>query len=270
MQQRINKLRADLEKCPCGNLPEAGLRREQVIGYKLDRLEEQLDIFWRQRAHATWLVKGDRNTEFFHNFASARKKKNRTEKLIGEDGVEVKGMAGLKELITNHFLNLFTPMAGPNFNQALQAVQPKVTPQMNDLLRKKYTLEEVKRALDDMGDLKAPGADGMPAIFYKRIWSTEREAVTREVLHVLRGGSIADGWNESIVVLIPKVRNPNRIKDLCPISLCNVVYKLVSKVLANRLKVILDELISSNQSAFVPGRLISDNTILAYEMTCIL
>ncbi|XP_045083332.1 uncharacterized protein [Aegilops tauschii subsp. strangulata] len=157
--------------------------------------------------------------------------------------------------------------SGPNFNQALQAVQPKLTPQMNDLLIKEYTVEEVKRALDDMGDLKAPGADGMPAIFYKRFWSTVGEAVTREVLHVLRGGSIPEGWNETIVVLIPKVRNPDRIKDLRPISLCNVVYKLVSKVLANRLKQILDEIISANQSAFVPGRLISDNTILAYEMT---
>ena len=68
-------------------------------------------------------------------------------------------------------------------------------------------------------------------------------------------------------MLIPKVWNPNRLKDLCSISLCNVVYKLISKVIANRLKVILGESISPNQSGFVPGRLIFVNTILAYEMS---
>ena len=188
-------------------------------------------------------------------------------KLKGEDGVEVEGEEGLKALITNHFSSLFTPMEGSQMEQVLHCVTPRVTPQMNTFLQKEYMAQEIKSALDDMGDLKALGADGMPAVFYKRFWGTVGEVVVQEVLRVLQGGSIPEGWNETIVVLIPKVRNPDHIKDLRPISLCNVVYKLVSKVLANRLKVILDELISANQSAFVPGRLISDNTILAYEMT---
>jgi len=74
------------------------------------------------------------------------------------------------------------------------------------------------------------------------------------------------GWNETVVVLIPKVIEPERIKDPRPISLCNVVNKIASKVLANRLKNVLLEVISLKQSAFILGRLISDNILLAHEI----
>jgi len=92
--------------------------------------------------------------------------------------------------------------------------------------------------------LKAPGADGMPSIFYKKFWSLIGELVKKEVLDVLNGGPIPDGWNDTIIVLIPKTSSPNMLKDLRPISLCNVLYKLISKVLANRLKNFLPEIIS--------------------------
>jgi hypothetical protein len=111
------------------------------------------------------LEKGDRNTSYFHAFATERKKKNTIKKLKGEDGVMVEGQEGLKALVTNYFSSLFTPMAGVDVQRALEAVSPRVTSQMNEFLMKEYTEVEVKKALDDMGDLKAPSADGMPAIF---------------------------------------------------------------------------------------------------------
>lgn len=88
-----------------------------------------------------------------------------------------------------------------------------------------------------------------------------------EVLNALNGGAMPIEWKDTCVVLIPKVKSPESMKDLRPISLCNVVYKLVSNLLANRLKLILPEIISPNQSAFVSGRLIIDNILLAYECT---
>lgn len=87
------------------------------------------------------------------------------------------------------------------------------------------------------------------------------------MLKVLNGGDIPVGWNDKLMVLIPKVKNLNRIKNLRPITLCNVVYKLVFKVLANHLKVVLPDLISKNQSAFVSGRFITDDVLIAYEIS---
>ena len=107
----------------------------------------------------------------------------------------------------------------------------------------------------------------MPSIFYKKFWPLLGDRVKAEVLDVLNGGNMPHGWNDTVIVLIPKIKNPEKLKDFMPISLCNVMYKLTSKVMANRLKKFLLEIISPSQSAFVPGHLITDNVLLAYELT---
>ena len=169
--------------------------------------------------------------------------------------------------IANYFSDLFRTSGGQVSQHLLDAVETKITSHMNECLMKEFTSDEVRKALDGIGDLKAPGPDGMPAIFYKNFWDTVGNQVVEEVLGVLNGGPIPEEWNETTIVLIPKVRKPELVKDLRPISLCNVLYKLVSKVLANRLKTVLPDVISQSQSAFVPGRLISDNILVAYELT---
>jgi hypothetical protein len=116
-----------------------------------------------------------------------------------------------------------------------------------------------------IGDFKAPGTDGMHAIFFKKFWAVIGNSVTTEVLEALNTGTVPVPCNETAIVLILKVNEPDLITQFKPISLCNVLYKIISKVLANRLKLILPEVISENQSAFVPGRLITDNALIAFE-----
>ena len=89
--------------------------------------------------------------------------------------------------------------------------------------------------------------------------------ITKVVQEFFATGIMPEGVNETAIVLIPKIPHPQELKDFRPISLCNVVYKIVSKCMVNRLRPFLAELISENQSALVPGRLITDNSIIAFE-----
>jgi hypothetical protein len=267
LKQRIKKAKKDLEMCRRGEINQRQVDREHLLRYKLDRLEEQHNIYWKQRAHANWLANGDRNSAFFHAYASERKKTNRIKKLRREGGGVVESEEDLGAYISNFYKSLFLSSAGPTNDDLLRHIPQVVSDEMNVNLNRPYTGEEIKEALESIGDLKAPGPDGMPAVFFKKFWQVVGEKIQEEVLAFLNGGVMPEGWNETTIVLIPKTKNPERIIEYRPISLCNVLYKIISKVLANWLKVILPNIISPTQSTFVPGRMITDNVLLAYEIT---
>ena len=105
----------------------------------------------------------------------------------------------------------------------------------------------------------------MPSLFFQQFWPTVSEVVTKAVLDFLNFRVSPPNFNDTHIVLIPKTKNPKRVTEYRPISLCNVVYKLASKTLANRLKRVLPSIISDTQSAFVNDRLIIDNVLVAFE-----
>ena len=113
-----------------------------------------MNVFWEQRAHVNLLEKGDKNTKFFHSWCSERRR-NRIGKLKKEDGGWVEDEVEKQEFISNHFVQLFRAGAMGDIHRLLQAVSPKVTVDMNENLMRVFSPEEVKAALDSIGDLKA-------------------------------------------------------------------------------------------------------------------
>lgn len=128
-----------------------------------------------------------------------------------------------------------------------------------------FERQGVETALKSMHPSKALGPDGFQALFYQTYWDIVRTDTNNLCLNYLNGNSELGILNRTFIVLIPKKHNPSNMKDFRPISLCNMMYKIVAKVLANGLKCVLDKLISPNQSAFVPGRLITDNVMIGFE-----
>ncbi|KAF5481319.1 hypothetical protein F2P56_001980 [Juglans regia] len=117
-----------------------------------------------------------------------------------------------------------------------------------------------------MAPLKSPGPDGFGACFYQNHWGIIGDDVCAVVLDHLNGNTPFQPINFTYIALIPKKKDPKVVTEFRSISLCNIFYKIVSKVLVNRFKGVLSEIISGNQSAFIPGRIITDNIMLAYEV----
>ena len=137
---------------------------------------------------------------------------------------------------------------------------------MNQVLVKEFSEVEVKIPIKQMYPLESPGLDGMPPLFYQHFWPKIGGVVTSIVLAFLNLGIIPPNFNYTHIVHIPKCKEPKTVTNYRPISLCNVVYKIASKAITNRLKTILPSIISDTQSVFVHGRLITDNVLVAYEM----
>ncbi|XP_030479434.1 uncharacterized protein LOC115696684 [Cannabis sativa] len=179
----------------------------------------QQELYWKQRSKQFWLHSGDKNNQYFHATASARKRSNHIQQL-------------------------------QDANALLQSILD----------------EEVKVAVFSMHPDKAPGPDGMGPGFFQHHWDIVGSDVTNLVKEFFATEVLPEGLNDTNLVLISKKKNFVTMSDLRPISLCNVLYKIISKVLANRMRDLIDCIISETQSAFIPGRLISDNVMVAFEV----
>ncbi|KAL8126745.1 hypothetical protein AgCh_013868 [Apium graveolens] len=232
---------------------------------KLNILLQQEETYWKQRAKLFWLQEGDENTKFFHSSASARKKANKISFLYDNDGNKVEDQDGMCEVVKEYFNTLFTVNDNTGETQNSRGHRV-VSEEQNKLLTEDFSFGEFTEAIKQMHHDKASGPDGLNPAFFQIFWSIMGQEVFKYCKDWLHTKKFPGELNCTNVVLIPKKENASCLKDLRPIALCNVLYKIIAKVLANRMKIILPFVISENQSAFVKGRSITDNVLVAFKL----
>lgn len=258
------QLRMDSNGVSYGSFCDLNAKRKELLSLEL--LEESN---YRQKSRIQWLKEGDRNTSFFHKSLKKRYNTNRICSLVNEEGEIFHGGKSVSREACTFFHNLFNGNVGAGFRD-FSILDNLITrshseEDMADICRV-VTGDEIREALFSLHPNKSPGPDGFNAYFFRVAWQIIGADFIDAVMEFFVSGKILKETNATILVLIPKIPNPNALKDFRPISRCNTFYKVISKILANRLKPFLPSCINEAQSAFVEGRCISENIFLAQEL----
>lgn len=230
------------------------------------QLQQELHSSLQQKAKLNWVRFGDDNSAFFYH---SMKHKNRLNRImfIRFNGREISDPFQVQQAFYEFYYGLFcfedTGRVPINLDRACQG--PILSMQHHSLLDLQFTPEEIKRALWSIPDNKAPGLDGFNSCFYKASWEVVGKDLVRAVSQFFSNGKLKS-WNMTTITLIPKVPNPQHPGDFRPISCCHVLYKVISKLICSKLKLVLDFLVDPAQGAFVAGRSIMHNILLCQDL----
>ncbi|PWA65154.1 hypothetical protein CTI12_AA306500 [Artemisia annua] len=248
----ITKELAYLQSLPPTN--ENG-SRQRLLFSKLEQTWLREEMFWHQRSRVNWIKYGDQNSRFFHLSAIHRSQRNKILSLK------------MTELICEHFVDIYSSSGNENrdFGDVLDMLTPVVNNDMSSKLEAPVHKVEIDKAVKSLSAHKAPGEDGFSGLFFQKYWHIVGDNVNKAIQHFFEDGVMPHSLNKTLVILIPKVSSPETVGQFRPISLCNFVYRVISKIMANRLKPYMHKIVSPQQYAFIPGRLIQDCMIVANE-----
>lgn len=219
------------------------IKLESKLRMELEDVLYQEELLWYQRSREEWITSGDRNTKYYHAATRVRRATRKIQALLNDNGELETDEEIIQKRVFHYFENIFKKDGEAHQVRPIPKGFPNVTDHIHASMCREVTKEEVRSALFDMAPYKAPGPDGFHAGFYQHAWDTVGEDITKMVKEFINTGVLHEGMNDTLVSLVPKIKNPERVSHFRPISLCNVHYKIVTKVVANRLKGFLGEVI---------------------------
>ncbi|GJT60613.1 putative RNA-directed DNA polymerase, eukaryota, reverse transcriptase zinc-binding domain protein [Tanacetum coccineum] len=232
--------------------------------HELDNLEKLVSMDLIQKARIRWDVEGDENSKFFHGIINSKRKSQSIQGIL-QEGVWVSDPGAIKMAFLEFYKEKFSCHDSPVILPSMSSAK-SLSDSDRHLLDSMVSLEEIKNAVWDCGSQKAPGPDGFSFMFVKKYWDIMKIDIQNFVMRFFSSSSFPPGTNSLFFTLIPKVSNPLYIKDFRPISLIGFQYKIVAKILANRLSKVMDSIISHEQSAFISGHQILDGPLILSEV----
>jgi hypothetical protein len=231
--------------------------------YRLITQQEENYCF--QQARSKWITLGDNNTRYFHQSTLVRRRRNKIMALQDAEDQWIYDEDDLKQHVLDFYHQLYSTSGQvyPNF------ISITTFPNISDVdmtyLGSTVTSHEVRRALFSMKSYKSPGPDGFHPIFFKNQWDIVGNSIVKFVSECFVNPNKIKEVNHTLITLIPKCQEPAKVTQLRPIALRNVIYKIVTKVVAQRIRSIIPYVVSNTQSSFIPGRNTTDNILVLQE-----
>lgn len=239
-------------------------KQEYTLRSHLTQLLQGEESDLRQQARISWLNLGDSNNSFFYKARNARRNRNAIMSIYNDNG-ELQTGHQVQEEAIRYFEHLLSPHTHtPNLAQ-MQNFRV-LTQQSREWIARPVTPAEIEEVVMSSKNNKAPGIDGFNAEFYKSCWPIIKHDITEAILSFFQSGKMLGELNITSITLVAKKKSPNTFQDYRPISVCKVLYRFISNILANRLSQVLKEVTNLNQHAFIKGRKIHENIALCHEL----
>ncbi|XP_077251955.1 uncharacterized protein LOC143891210 [Tasmannia lanceolata] len=226
------------------------------------KLEESL---LRQKSRIDWQNLGDSNSHFFHTVINSRRNSNTIQGLANGSGEITAEPDQISNILVSYFKNMLNSQPP---DQILSTPEPSrtISAAVAEELTAEFSSEEIEAVINSSKEDKAPGPDGFNGHFFKNLWYLVGTDTIEAIQKFFKSGKLLTEMNATFILLIPKCSGASSPDQYRPISLCNFIYKVITKLLANQLKRSMNLIISPAQSAFIKGRLIQDNILLAHDL----